>query len=137
MSYFSFLKNISLHLNKGYTLIECMLAALIFVLVMLYGFVFFTYGQRDIEDIKITSYATTLAKDAIELLKSKDYDDIISTQTVVETFFRYNTQFIRTYGVVSEINTNSERYKIVFSSVSYQISNVPKEISIQTIISPF
>ena len=123
---------------RGYTLIECMLAALIFALIMLYGFGFFTYGQRDIEDIKITSYATTLCKDAIELLKTKDYDDIISTQpVVVETFNRFNTQFKRTYGVISEVNTTSEKYKIVFSSVSYQISNVPKEVSIQTIISPF
>lgn len=124
--------------SKGTTFVEVMIACVIFGIIMLYGFGFYTYGQKNIRAQRANDYALKLCEDAIEYLKSRqDYNIIPSSYTVKETFPFLNLRFEREYGSV-EIETLDEKYKIVCVTTTYKDENGNvKTISLKTIISPY
>lgn len=125
--------------KKGYTIVEVLISSVIFTIIMLYAFGFFSYMEKGVEDKKYENYALKLCEDAIEHLKSVDldYNEIPSTYTVISVFNNYNRSFTRIYGS-NEVNTVSEVYKMVFSSVTYNTSGgITKTVIVRTIISPF
>lgn len=66
--------------KRGVTLVEVMVAIIIFVIVMVGGFVFFFYGRVHIVHSNHQRMALELTKEKVELWKSSGYLSIPDTQ---------------------------------------------------------
>lgn len=62
--------------KRGVTLVEVMVAIMIFVIVMVGGFVFFFYGRVHIAHSNHKRMALELTKERIEMWKADDYSEI-------------------------------------------------------------
>jgi prepilin-type N-terminal cleavage/methylation domain-containing protein len=62
--------------RSGYTLIEVLVAMLIFAVTMIFGFTFFMYGNRGGVSAKEMVFALDTAKSLIEDTKNMDYDTV-------------------------------------------------------------
>ena len=59
--------------RKGFTLVEVMVASIIFSIVMLNGLAFFSFGKRPVIRAQETSFALQLAEDDLEAAKMYGY----------------------------------------------------------------
>lgn len=69
--------------TRGFTLIEVVVALVIFSLTMLFGLSFFVYGRKNMQGAYETTTMLQVAKDKIETEKTRAYDSIISIAPVV------------------------------------------------------
>ena len=67
------------HLQKGYTLIEVMIALVIVVIVMLFGFGYFVYGNRVKVNVNETIFALDIARNNIENIKEMSWTNLIAS----------------------------------------------------------
>ncbi|MBU0534529.1 MAG: prepilin-type N-terminal cleavage/methylation domain-containing protein [Candidatus Omnitrophica bacterium] len=66
--------------RRGFTLVEVMVAIVIFAIVMIGGFVFFFYGRVHIVNANHQRMALELTKEKIELWKESGYTSIPDAQ---------------------------------------------------------
>lgn len=62
--------------KKGVTLVEVMVAILVFTIVMLGGLAFFFYGRMHISHSNHQRMALGLTKEQVEILKATPYDEL-------------------------------------------------------------
>jgi prepilin-type N-terminal cleavage/methylation domain-containing protein len=55
--------------TQGFTLIEVMVAAILFAGTMLYGIAFFSFGQKPVASTQETNFALQIAEDDMEQVK--------------------------------------------------------------------
>jgi prepilin-type N-terminal cleavage/methylation domain-containing protein len=143
--------------NSGYTLIEVLIAMLIFAINMLFAFTFFTYGNQSKVRSEETNFALNIARDEIEAVKAVDYDHIPLDNTVPVTIIHEGTKagettagkstrkdytdsktsqrLTYTYWVgVQEIKNWNDRYMIVQATVTWRDGE--KAVSLTTIVAP-
>jgi prepilin-type N-terminal cleavage/methylation domain-containing protein len=121
--------------TRGYTLVEVIIAMIIFAINMLFAITFFTYGNQSRVRSEETNYALNIARDEIETLKSKNYESItVTASTPVSRKFEDDIQYNYWVGV-SEINGSEGKYKIIRATVTWTKSE-PKSISLSTVVSP-
>ncbi len=115
--------------NSGYTLIEMVLAMVIFCVLMLCSAPFFGFGHKQVYKAGETGYSLQLAKDKVEILKAGTYDGIpVSSHTV----HYYKGLTYDAYYGASEVYTVDEQYKVVYVTVAWSA----QEVNLHTIISP-
>ncbi len=117
--------------NKGFSIVEVMVAILVIFITMLFGLSFFSFGHKDIAKGKHVTYAVQLAKDEIEVIKAAQYPYIPVTGNT--TFIKYGVNFLCSYGS-NEIANDVEQYKIIFVTVTWTADSVPQMISLHTIV---
>lgn len=118
--------------QKGVTLVEIMVAILIFTIVMLGGLVFFFYGRAHISHSNHQRAALGLAKERMEMWKADDYDNI-TTQTH-STVSLGGIQFSPGTELMNEETYDSDGYKEVRVTTSWQEKGNTCEVQLVTII---
>lgn len=69
--------------SRGFTLIEVVVAAVIFALTMLFGLAFFLYGQKNMASAYETTTMLQVAKSRLETEKTREYASIIAIAPTV------------------------------------------------------
>jgi prepilin-type N-terminal cleavage/methylation domain-containing protein len=119
-----------MHNKKGVTLVEVMVAILIFTIVMLGGLVFFFYGRTHISHSNHQRMALELAKEKMETWKADDYDNVLNENE--PNIPLGGIQFSRNT-VVNEVLVGGV-YKEVTVTTSWQEKGNPVSVQIITII---
>ncbi len=119
-----------MHKKKGVTLIEVMVAILIFMIVMLGGLVFFSYGRTHISYSNHQRIALELTKEKIELWKADDYSHIVNENEPVISLGGY--QFNRS--TVINAGTGGGTYTNVTVTTSWQQAGITYSVQLLTII---
>ena len=114
----------------GVTLIEVMVAIVIFLIVMLGGFAFFFYGRTHISRSNHQRMALELTKERIELWKADDYDHIVNQNEL--NIPLGGIQFNRNTAV-NEIIVGGV-YREVTVTTSWQERGSPCSVQLVTII---
>ncbi len=126
------------HASKGFTLVEVMIAVIIFSITMLYGLSFFAFSARHVAKAKDYTFALQLARDALESAKLDAYDavpihpDARTATMPSEEGIQFSSRL--TSRVVAA--ANAEPYKLVTVDVNWVDNGMPLQISVNTIISP-
>jgi prepilin-type N-terminal cleavage/methylation domain-containing protein len=129
--------------KNAYTLIEVLIAMLIFSINMLFAVVFFTYGQKKGITVDETGYALNLAKANIEQWKTLTYDNILSgpVSSGSDDSHVGDTRCVYAWQVfVTPVNDpiNGE-YKIIQTTVTWRypsspITSTKGAVSLSTVI---
>ena len=120
-----------MHKKKGVTLVEVMVAILIFTIVMLGGLVFFFYGRTYISQSNHERMALELTKEKIELWKADDYSHIANQNE--SSISLGGTQFSRSTSVVERTGTGGV-YKEITVTTSWQQTGTTYNVQLLTII---
>jgi len=116
--------------KSGVTLVEVMTAIMIFIIVMLSGFVSFFYGRTYISHSNHQRMALELSKEKIEICKAFGYD---SAQTEPVTYVSLGgILFSRIPSVV--VKTSSGVYKELTVTTSWQERGNTYNVVLVTII---
>ncbi|MFH1414465.1 MAG: prepilin-type N-terminal cleavage/methylation domain-containing protein [Elusimicrobiota bacterium] len=119
--------------NKGFTLMEIVVALVLFSSIALTSVAFFSYGQKQGVKAKRVNYALEIAEEEIEILKTKSYNDLGSMGPQAHT--RYGTVFNVNYAA-NEVGTYTEAYKVVTVTVTWSADGRQRNIELFTILSP-
>jgi prepilin-type N-terminal cleavage/methylation domain-containing protein len=79
--------------TRGFTLVEVMIASIIFAIVMLYGISFFTFGRKPVVKAQETNFALQLAEDDMEYSLNQGFTVSAATDTITSA---QNIDFKRT-----------------------------------------
>jgi len=120
---------------NGFTIVEILVAVVIFSTIALASIAYYTYGRRSGIEAKRANYALRLAEDQLELFKSMPYDSVASSAHRV--YYKHGAQFTRYYAA-SQRYSYDENYKVVTVSVTWTSDNGNKKEGLElfTIISP-
>jgi prepilin-type N-terminal cleavage/methylation domain-containing protein len=123
--------------NKGFTLIETMMAMMIFVIVMLFCLTFFVFGNRRLAKANEVSYAVQLAKDDMESVRAVAYNLVVPAGATSITNPQTGIAFTRVRGVQT-VGAAGETYKIISVTVTWRAAdtNNPMSVSVHSIASP-
>ncbi|MDD5454618.1 MAG: prepilin-type N-terminal cleavage/methylation domain-containing protein [Candidatus Ratteibacteria bacterium] len=116
--------------KAGVTLVEVMVAIIIFTIVMVGGFVFFFYGRSYIAHSNHQRMALELTKEKIEICKAFGYDSVVldpGTGVLLG-----GIQFTRSVAV-NETSLNGT-YKTVTVTTSWQERGNNYDVKLVTII---
>lgn len=117
--------------KKGVTLVEVMVAIIIFTIVMLGGFVFFFYGRSHISLSNHQRMALELTKEKIEICKASGY---ASVQDQNESSISLGgIQFSRNTSVVERTGSGGI-YKEVIVATSWLERGNLDDVELSTII---
>lgn len=121
--------------QAGYTLVEVMLASILFGIIAIYGLSFFTFANKNKASAKEVSFALQIAKDKLEDVKAQHYVDIPVT-AVPETMIIQSPEgidFTRSFNVSAD-NSSDEEYRILYVTVTWNRSLQP--VALNTIVRP-
>ena len=124
--------------EAGFTLVEVLVAILVFSFTMFLGLTIFRYRHKHIIRSREVKFGLGLAGDRTETLKTDEYDQVPPLdQHLQTTHSRYGTIFTCDYWA-NEIITSTERYKVVSVTVTWISAGttLDKEINVRTIFSP-
>ncbi len=116
--------------ETGVTLIEVMVAIMIFTIVMVGGFVFFFYGRTYIAHSNHQRMALELSKEKIEICKAFGYDSAIDEPVTGAPLG--GIQFSRSVSVVAK--TDSGVYKELTVATSWTERGNNYNVQLVTII---
>ncbi|MBN2407195.1 MAG: type II secretion system protein [Elusimicrobia bacterium] len=120
--------------NKGLTLIELIIAIVIFASITLASVAYFGGSRKQAVKAKNMNFALQLAENQLESFKSMEYDRVRGSSPA--TYRKYGTTFHRYYAA-SELNTFDEVYKVIQVSVTWRADGADERvIRLFTIISP-
>ncbi len=115
--------------KNGVTLIEVMVAIVIFLIVVLGGFAFFFYGRTHISRSNHQRMALELTKERLELWKADDYSNIMTQPDPSVPLG--GIQFNRNTTIVDH---PVDGYKEVTVTISWQERGNPCSVQLVTII---
>ena len=118
--------------NKGVTLVELLVAVVIFSIFALGSLAFFGFGKKRSLKSPQVDYAMQLAEDQVELLRTMAYDAVTGS-TGNDSFTKYGTTFNRWYAT-SEFYTYEEVYQVVTISVTWTVDGQQKNVSLYSVI---
>ena len=128
--------------NKGFTLIELIIAMVIFFMVSVSSAVYYYNGRRNDIRLRDADSRFQYGEGLMELLKAQSYtayDPYNINGTNAETITKYERDFTRNYGAI-EVYINNETYKILVVTSSWDTGhlgeNIISDIGLFTIVSP-
>ena len=116
--------------KKGTSIVEVMVAVLIFTIVIIGGSFFFVYGRNQIDLRKHYRVAAELASQKLEGLKADNYDNIVVGETT-ESLSLENLSYSRTL-VAADVGL----YKQVEVTVHWEQMGKQHNVSLATFIAP-
>jgi prepilin-type N-terminal cleavage/methylation domain-containing protein len=119
--------------KKGVTLVEVMVAIVIFTIVMVGGFVFFFFGRSYIAHSNHQRMALELTKEKIEMWKGSTYASIPSTQNE-SSISLGGVQFTRNTSAPETHDTDGSVYKQLTITTSWQERGSTYNVQLLTII---
>ncbi|MFC2048947.1 prepilin-type N-terminal cleavage/methylation domain-containing protein [Elusimicrobiota bacterium] len=119
--------------ERGFTLAEVLIALIIFTSVSLISIAYVGFGKKQDVNAKRQVYGLKLAEDQIEMYKTMSYDSIADQPSTIHS--KYGTDFTRSYSA-SELQTTSDKYKVVSVTITWNASSGPQKVNLFTIVSP-
>ena len=131
-------------MKKGITLVEILVAIVIFSVVALGSMVFFSVGRKYSRRGEVIEYANILAEDVAQNAKGRPYEDITGSYTSPQTIIRYGATYQRWYGSrwvhydpIPGVRDSGEDYKIISITVTWTTDTGASDtVTLYTVISP-
>jgi prepilin-type N-terminal cleavage/methylation domain-containing protein len=116
--------------GKGFTLVEVMVATVIFVIAVIGTSSFFYFNRQNLVNARRTRQATWVAIEGMEEIKSKDYSDLLEEEDSTEDIDRDGFLGER----ITEITLVEEDGEISFLSVKISVQFNNSEVVLNTYI---
>lgn len=119
--------------SSAFTLVEVLVAIVIFGIAWVSVLSFFTFGTQKRVAAQKTNFALQLAKDKIEHMKAQDYYAVDVSSDEITTNF--GIVFTVNWGTSPELTEpDGEKYKIAIATITWP--NAVSSVILKTIISP-
>lgn len=113
--------------EKGITLVEVMLASIIFLFISLGSIYFFGAGSEKGAKAKHVGYAVGLAERGLEELKAWSYDNVavsVAASAAPQTYQRYGVDFRKGYTQTPSPDYNVYSVSVTWTNADGQQQNI-------------
>jgi len=123
-------------MRKGITLVEVMLAVLVFVVAVLGTSYAFAFGRGEIKRQEQQRIAVLLAGQGLDELKATEYDEIKQGETIKAVTLSEQDNGLTYFRTIQVADEEDESFKTVTATVRWGLTGVEHSLALTTIIAP-